>query len=106
MSDRGAPAPRRNKRVLPLICRSRRNPGIVVRPRSLHARPFRLGPAWAAGAMLLLSACAGGADYSASPQGMQPQPGSSAGAPPPSVAALPSPAAPVNPPSDVQQLVG
>ncbi|HTY66113.1 MAG TPA: hypothetical protein VMH36_05650 [Alphaproteobacteria bacterium] len=56
--------------------------------------------------MLLLSACAGGADYSAPPQGAQPQPGSSAGAPPPSVAALPSPATPVNPPPDVQQLVG
>ncbi len=56
--------------------------------------------------MLLLSACAGGADYSAPPQGLQPQPGPSAGAPPPSVAALPSPATPVNPPPDVQQLVG
>ena len=60
--------------------------------------------------MLLLSACAGGADYSAPPQGVPPSPSPAAStgpsAAPPSVAALPSPATPVNPPQDVQQLVG
>jgi len=56
--------------------------------------------------MLVLSACAGGADYSAPPQGTQPGSSTGAAAPAPSVAALPSPATPVNPPPDVQQLVG
>jgi hypothetical protein len=56
--------------------------------------------------MLLLSACAGGADYSAPPQGTQSGSSASAVAPAPSVAALPPPATPVNPPPDVQQLVG
>lgn len=59
-------------------------------------------PAWAAvGTLVLLSACAGGADYT------PPQPGSAASTPgEPSIASLPSPATPAGPPSDVQKLVG
>lgn len=70
------------------------------------------GAAWAVGTLLLLSAC-GGTDYTYPPlesQIPQHSPGGAAGTPaapaPPSVAALPSPAIPVNPPQDVQQLVG
>ncbi len=56
---------------------------------------------------MLLSACAGAGDYPAPSSAPVPMPSAESGGPAePNVAALPSPATPLTPPSDVHQLIG
>lgn len=77
----------------------------VPRQAPGRAAAARLAAAAAGSAILLLSACAGADNTRPAPAAPLP---ATAGAAPaePSVAALPSPAAPVKPPSDVQKLIG